>query len=214
MTADAKTLISLALVILSFTLSFYAYPISPDRVATHWNVKGEVDGYMGKTVGLFLIPSIMAALIVFFKAIPKIDPLKKNITLFTPTYKTFTLALTFFMCIIHIQSVLWNLGIKLSFNATMPVLVSGLFYVAGDLMDKSKRNWFIGVRTPWTLSSDKVWDKTNKLGGKLFKASAVTSIVGIVFLEYWLYFLLVPVFASAAYLFLYSYLEYRKETEK
>jgi uncharacterized membrane protein len=86
-----------------------------------------------------------------------------------------------------------------------------LFFYTGELIGKSKRNWSIGIRTPWTLSSDAVWDKTHKLGAKLFKISGAIALLGFIFPDFAFYFVLIPVMFSAIYSFLYSYLEYQKE---
>jgi len=89
-----------------------------------------------------------------------------------------------------------------------------LFFYIGMIMKHLKRNWFIGIRTPWTISSDKVWDKTHKLGGILFRISGVITIFGIFFKNYLLWFVLAPLLVSAVWLIVYSYLEYRKEQKK
>jgi uncharacterized membrane protein len=196
--------------ILAFALSFYAYPVVPDEVATHWDAGGDVNGSMSREWGLFIAPAIMLGLLGLFYLMPKIDPLRGNIRGFQAVYETFIAAFSVFMLFLHAQVILWNIGIKVGFNHTMPVMLGGLFYVVGGMMEKSKRNWFIGARTPWTLSSDGVWDKTNKLGGRLFKACAIISLAGVAAVDYWVYLVIVPVLASSLYLSPYSYLEYRK----
>jgi uncharacterized membrane protein len=79
-------------------------------------------------------------------------------------------------------------------------------------MEKTKRNWFIGIRTPWTISSDIVWDKTHKIGGKLFKISGIIALVGIASGKYAIFFIIIPLIFTALYTIIYSYLEYTKET--
>lgn len=86
-----------------------------------------------------------------------------------------------------------------------------LFYCCGILTENAKRNWFIGIRTPWTLSNEKVWEKTHKIGGKLFKIAGVIALLGIAFQSYALFFILVPVILVATYTTVYSYIEYQKE---
>ncbi len=86
-----------------------------------------------------------------------------------------------------------------------------LFYFISVLMDNSKRNWFIGLRTPWTLSSDMVWEKTHKLGAKLVKISSVIALLGIPFKRLAAIFVLLPIIVSFIYLTIYSYFEYKKE---
>jgi uncharacterized membrane protein len=85
-----------------------------------------------------------------------------------------------------------------------------LFYYLGILVENAKQNWFIGIRTPWTLSSEKVWNKTHKIGGKLFKVAGLIAFAGILFQDYAIYFVLVPVILIAVYLVIYSYFEYQK----
>jgi hypothetical protein len=79
------------------------------------------------------------------------------------------------------------------------------------MVENAKRNWFIGIRTPWTLSSDSVWDKTHKLGGKLFKVSGIIALFGVIFPLFAFYLVIVPVISVAFYTMLFSYLEFRKE---
>jgi uncharacterized membrane protein len=89
-----------------------------------------------------------------------------------------------------------------------------LFFYIGIMTEHAKRNWFIGIRTPWTISNEKVWNKTNKLGGKLFKIAAVISLIGLFFRDYAMWFILIPVLAVAGYTVAYSYFEYQKQIKK
>ncbi len=85
-----------------------------------------------------------------------------------------------------------------------------LFYYCGVMIENAKRNWFVGIRTPWTMSNEEVWDKTHRLGGRLFKVVGAISLLGMIFEEYAMIFIIVPVLFATFYTFLYSYLEYRK----
>ena len=85
-----------------------------------------------------------------------------------------------------------------------------LFYYCGVLIEHSKRNWFIGIRTPWTMSSEKVWDKTHARGGKLFKIAGFIALLGIILPEQAIFLFLGAVLVFVAYLFVYSYVEYKK----
>jgi uncharacterized membrane protein len=84
----------------------------------------------------------------------------------------------------------------------------------GFMMSHAKRNWFIGIRTPWTLSSDLVWDKTHLIGSRLFKAAGLLAFAGIFFQPYALWFVLTPVLFATLYTLLYSYFEYEKEKRR
>ncbi|MBT3712650.1 MAG: SdpI family protein, partial [Anaerolineae bacterium] len=86
-----------------------------------------------------------------------------------------------------------------------------LFLLVGYMLRKAKRNWFIGIRTPWTLSSDTVWDKTHQLAGKLFIASGILAMLGVFFGDNAVWFTLIPILGTTLWLFIYSYLLYQKE---
>lgn len=204
-------IVILGITLLSFILSIYFYPQMPEEMASHWNAQGQVDGYMSKFWGLFLMPFILIGLALLFVAIPRIDPLKTNIEKFRKYYDGFIILFFIFMLSVYSHVILWNLGIKISPNVILPISLGLLFFYCGILCENAKRNWFVGIRTPWTLSNEKVWDRTHKIGGKLFKIAGVVAFVGIFFQCYTLFFILVPPILVAIYSIIYSYFEYQKE---
>ncbi|MBU0614591.1 MAG: DUF1648 domain-containing protein [Nanoarchaeota archaeon] len=196
-----------------FLVTLYHYPSLPDKIATHWNASGNVDGYSSKAFGAFLLPVMVIVITFLFVLFPRIDPLRSNIQKFKKYYEGFILIFLLFMLMVQLQIILWNTGVKLSPNSILPIGIAILLFYTGIMLDKSKRNWFIGIRTPWTLSSDKVWDKTHKLGGKLFKISAILAALGMVFTYLLIWLIIVPILSSALFLFVYSYFVY-KATKK
>lgn len=120
--------------------------------------------------------------------------------------------LSAFMLLVHV--ILWNLGIRINTNIFIPVLFGIMFWYIGVLLGHLKRNWFIGLGTPRTLSNEKVWIKTFKLGGKLFKLSGAISFVGIIPRRYTLFFVIIPVILAAIYSEVYPSLEFRKENSR
>jgi uncharacterized membrane protein len=201
----------LSLILASFLLGAYFYPIMPDRVASHWNASGSVNGYMPKLVGLFLMPVISTILFLAFLVIPRIDPLKGNIAKFRSYFDLFILLLFGFLFYLHTLTIAWNLGYKFNIVQLMAPAIGLLIYYAGVLTENAKQNWFIGVRTPWTLSSVMVWNRTNRLAGKLFKAAGVLAMLGAVFPDRAILFILVPVIVAGIYPLIYSYQEYQRE---
>jgi len=186
----------------------------PDVMASHWGYNGEVNGHMPKLGALFLMPIISLIMYLFFVFIPKIDPLKDNIRKFSEYYNWFIIVLLAFLFYLHTLTIAVNLGVDINMNQAFIPAFAFLFFYVGILLEKAKRNWFIGIRTPWTLSSDVVWDKTHVLGGKLFKIAAFISVIGLVMPEYAMLFVLVPVLAAAIVSFAYSYFEYNKEVAR
>lgn len=202
------------LVLLSFILSIYFYPQVPEQMATHWNSQGEVNGYMSKLWGLFFMPLVITGIVIMFLTIPKIDPKKENIEKFRKYYDGFIVILVLFIVAVHLQILLWNAGIKISPNSVLPLGIGLLFYYIGILTENAERNWFIGIRTPWTLSSERVWKRTNRLGGKLIKIAGISAMLGAFFPEYAIYFILVPIIIVVGITVVYSYIEYQKEIKE
>jgi uncharacterized membrane protein len=119
------------------------------------------------------------------------------------------------MLYMHGLTLAWSLGYH-GFKMSMAMLpfMGLLFIFIGFLLRKAKRNFFIGIRTPWTLSSDKVWDGTHRMGATLFSASGILAIIGSLFggmVAFWLMF--VPLIGSSFFLVVYSYVLYRRETK-
>lgn len=207
-------LASIVLIVLLFLINIYAYTILPDTIVTHWGTSGEPNGTMGKFWGLFLLPVITLFAFLLFLLIPKIDPLKKNIEKVILYYESFILVFILFMFYVNLITLLWNLGITANMNVSLILALGFLFIYIGILFKNIKRNWFIGIRTPWTLSSEKVWDKTHKLGSKLFIISGIITFLGLFFPGQIILFVLAPIILSSAWLVIYSYLVYRKEKKK
>ncbi len=207
-------IVSLVLIIAAFVISVYVYPAAPDEVPSHWNAKGEVDGYMSKFWGLFILPIIMSLLFPLFLILPKIDPLKKNVMKFINYFHGLIIVLFCFFFYIHVLIIFASFGTIFNMTVMIMPALGLMFYFIGIVTENAKQNWFIGIRTPWTLSNEKVWNKTHKLGGKLLKLMALLAIIGIFFGEWGIWLFIVPVLALSFYLVAYSYFEYQKETKK
>jgi uncharacterized membrane protein len=207
---EMKYAFAVALALLSFAVGAYLYGEMPDAMATHWNASGQPDGYMPKFWGLFLIPLVSIGVILLFIAIPRIDPLKKNIEAFRNYYDWFLVLIVAFLLYVHMLALLFNLGFSFDFTRMLAPAFGVLFFYIGILTENAKRNWFVGIRTPWTLSSDVVWEKTHKLGGKLFRAVGLITFIGIILPEYAIWLMIWPLVAVALFLFVYSYYVYGK----
>ncbi|MCZ7357015.1 MAG: SdpI family protein [Candidatus Methanoperedens sp.] len=204
-------LIIFGIIILSFATGIYYYPQMPEKVASHWNAQGLVNGYMSKFWGLFLMPIISVGMLLLFILIPRIDPLKSNIQQFRKYYDGFIVSIMVFLFYLYLLTIFWNSGYTFNMIIFLSPAFAILFYYSGILIENAKRNWFIGIRTPWTLSSDKVWDKTHKIGGKLFKIVGVVTLLAIFFESFAIFIIVVPVILISIYTVVYSYFEYQKE---
>ena len=201
----------LLLVVLTLAVTILAYPALPDRIPSHWNAAGEVDGYLPTPWGVLIVPLLMIPFAALLFLLPRIDPLKANYRKFRPYYDGFILVFVAYLFVIQLQILLWGLGYPVSPNLLYPVLIGGLFIYLGFMLEHAEQNWFVGIRTPWTLSSERVWKKTHARGGTLFKVAGIVSMAGALFGPYALWFIMVPALAVSAYLVVDSYLEFRRE---
>ncbi|MBI5951959.1 MAG: SdpI family protein [Chloroflexi bacterium] len=215
MTTKTTTIITLVLIGLAVLAGAMLWHQLPNQMASHWNANDEVDGYMSKFWGVSLMPLITLGMLMLFLVLPNIDPLKANITQFRESFNLFIVLIVAFMLYVHGLTLAWSLGYQdFKMSTAMLPFLGVLFIAVGWMLKKAKRNFFIGIRTPWTLSSDTVWDKTHQLGSVLFMASGALSIVGGFFggmTAFWLMF--VPLIGSSLFLIVYSYVLYRGETK-
>ena len=201
-------------IVISIIVGILVYAQMPDQMASHWNAAGEVDGYMGKFWGVFMMPLLSLALLGVYLIIPLLDPLKENIAEFRGTYNLFILLMTLFLAYIWKLTIFWNMNIRFFNMSTALLPALGLLFIfVGYMVRTAKRNWFIGIRTPWTLSSDFVWDETHRVGGTLFIVSGVLAMLGVFFGAQAVWFTLIPVIGSTVFLYIYSYILYQSETK-
>jgi len=202
----------LVIVMLMFLAGAYLYPQLPDQIPTHWNAQGEVDDYSSRDVGVFMMPVISLAIYLIFLAIPHMAVFKKNVKEFYDSYAGgFFTILMLFMFGVQLFSLFAGLGSQFEIMYFMVPAISMLFGYIGYILPKVKRNFFIGIRTPWTLASDRVWKKTHEMGGKLFMGSAVIMLLSLLFPPEAFWVSIVAIIAASFYMLLYSYLEFRKE---
>jgi uncharacterized membrane protein len=187
----------------------------PEQMASHWDANDQVNGYMSRFWGVFLMPIVALGMLLLFLVIPNIDPLKANIAQFRETFNLFIAFIVGFMLYVHVLTLIWNLGYtQVGIGKSMLPAMGLLFILIGSMLRKAKRNFFIGIRTPWTLSSDTVWDKTHQLGAVLFMVSGVLAVIGGFFggmVAFWMLF--VPLMGSTLFLLVYSYVLYQRETK-
>ncbi|MFH2020789.1 MAG: SdpI family protein [archaeon] len=196
------------LIILSSILSMVSFKYLPDRIATHWNIDGIVNGYGDRLSNAIMFPLMMLFVVVLLYVVPLIDPLRKNVESFRKHYEQFILFFCIFFLYVQVLTLVWNLGYRYNLSKMMFPGLGLMMYFVGDFLKHTKRNWFAGIRTPWTLHSDIIWKKTHDLGSKLFKASGIIMIFGIFFENNLIVF--IPLFAAVMITIGYSYMLYRK----
>ncbi len=206
-----KYIVPIIVILFSVILSVFFYSVLPISMASHWNGQGIVDGYSSRLFNVLFFPILQIFLFLLFIFIPKVDPKWKSIREFEGKFNLFISSILIFMLLLQLEVFLWNIGIKIAIEIVVPILIGFLFIVASQLIRNAKQNYTIGIRTPWTLHSERVWNKTHVLGAKLFLVSGILSILSGVFTKYSLIIVIGSVLLSTLILFVYSYLEYRRE---
>ena len=160
--------IPLLIVAAGLIASAVVYQDLPERMPTHWNLSGEIDGWSPRLWGAFMMPVIIIFLWALMRWLPSIDPRARNYEKFGGAFEGMMIAVMLFILALHVITLRAALGAPMAMERAIPVGIGLLFIVIGNLLPRARSNWFVGIRTPWTLSSDRVWEKTHRVGGRLF----------------------------------------------
>jgi uncharacterized membrane protein len=199
------------LVVLCEAATMLLYSQLSEPVATHWNASGVVDGYSPRWTLFFGIPGLMLGMIALFHALPWLSPRRFEVGSFAPTSSYLMVLVVGFLAYIHFV-ILWKgIGRELDISRAVLGAISLLILATGNVLGKLRRNFFIGIRTPWTLASERVWYGTHRLAAKAFVAAGLVGLVlayAHVSLWAWLAVLAVAILVPLVYsLTLYKRLE-------
>lgn len=206
-------LIPLLVAPFSLAVNLLFYPRLPDLMASHWGISGRVDGYVTKTTGILILPLTSLVLYLLFIFLPRFDPIHPNFPKFKKYYIGFVNVILIFLFYLNILVIAWNLGYRFDITRLLMPALATIFFFAGVLIGKAQRNWFVGIRTPWTLSSDTVWQKTHALGKNLFKLSALLTLLGAIFPRLAFVLVFFPIIFSSVFLFVYSCYLFQKQAK-
>ena len=164
---------TLAPLIASWALALVLYPRLPDRVPTHWNAAGRPDGWGPPLLPTFLFPAVMLGLVALFAVLPAIDPRAPDSRTLRRAYLGIVLAVLSFLLLLQAALTAQMLGAPVDVGRVLPVGIGLLFAGIGLALPRLGPNWFAGIRTPWTMEDDRVWEATHRVGGKLFFVTGV-----------------------------------------
>jgi len=206
-------LVMLIFILIMIAISIYAYATLPNVVPVHWNASGQADNYGNKWIAAFLIPIIYIIFSILAFILPAMDVFKDNIKKFYNYYYLMKIVFSVFFITLYIATLMPNYGYVFNMSYLIMIAIAILFFAIGYILRHVKRNFFIGIRTPWTLADDEVWDDTHRIGGVMFMAVSVILLIGLVFLkiEYILYIFIGLLLLMVIFLMLYSYFLYRKK---
>ena len=161
-------MLCLAFIAIAVATAAYLYPSLPEQIPTHWNINGEVDDYTSKPWGVLLLPLSAIFVFVVMKLIPVISPKGFRMEKFADVLNIFMVTLVGFMSGVALLVLLEASGRDVHINEMIFAGVGLLFVIMGNYLGKVRKNFFLGIRTPWTLASDEVWSRTHRLGGRVF----------------------------------------------
>lgn len=177
-----KELPLIVIVLLPFIYLAYLWNDLPNKVPVHWNIKGEIDRY-GEKSELILIPILLPLLTyIIFIVVTKIDP-KNKLDKMGSKLEKIKFLLTTLMSILALF-IIYSAKHQTFTNPNYIILLIGLLYlILGNYFKTIKANYFIGIRTPWTLENETVWNETHKLGGKMWFVGGLIIVISSLMLE-------------------------------
>ncbi|NQU82507.1 MAG: SdpI family protein [Parcubacteria group bacterium] len=202
--------LTLIFIMAVLAVSLFKAPCLADKLPSHWNAAGEIDGYSGKSFVLIFYPLLTLGVYLLMLLLPKIDPFRKNYEKFKTPYYFMRLFIVVLFFALYCYTLLAAIGYKFNIMYFMIPTLSLLFSGFGFIMPKIKRNYFVGIRTPWTLQSDEVWERTHKFGGKAFIVGSIIGFLGIFFGENGFWIFIIAMIAASLIPLGYSYWVYRK----
>jgi uncharacterized membrane protein len=170
--------LGLTFALAALVFSAVAFNRLPAEVPTHFNLQGEPDDWAGRTFAAFMMPVFALVLMGMFHLIPKITPRRANLERFDDTYWLIANASIGFVCALHVLVLGRALGWPIDITSAMLLGVGAMFMVIGNVLPRTRSNWWIGIRTPWTMESESVWRATHRLAGKTFMIGGAITIAG------------------------------------
>lgn len=178
-----KEFILLFIIALGFALGLYMYPILPEKVPIHWNVYGQIDNYGSKIWLVLWVPLLNLGIYLMMLLIPFIDPKKKNYSLFEGSYKLLRNIIVLFFFAIYLFVLFASIGFVVKVEKVVPIIVAVMLTLIGNYMGTFKQNFFVGIKTPWTLSDSEIWNKTHRIGGRIWVLGGILMILSTLLLK-------------------------------
>jgi len=200
----------LALLLLSFAGVLLAYPGLPSEIPTHWDMTGNIDDYSPKWA-ILLLAALPVAIYLMMVFLPRIDPKRKSYDLHKRAYEIAKVFITLIMSVLVWISILVSKGVDLDVGLIVSLMVGVLFITLGNYMGQIRHNYFFGIRTPWTLSNEKVWKRTHRIGGYCFMGMGIFMIIANILRDHMPSWIMLPIIILGAGIpIVYSYFEYKR----
>ena len=201
--------LSLLMIVAAGAVTLYLWPQLPQVVAVHWNYRGVADGHASRVALWLLGPGLMACMMVLALLLPALSPRRFEIQPFAPTFYYSFIVVQALLAYVYGLVLASAIGVAVPMARAVPAGLFVLLVLAGNPMGKVRRNFYLGIRTPWTLASERVWYATHRLAARLMVASGLLGL-GLLALDVPGWLLLVLALAWAPLAVLYSLLQYKR----
>ena len=207
-----KHVFPLSITLLTLVAWLIALPHLPATMPIHWGANGEADGFATKINAIILTVGIMVLIYFIIAFVPRIDPRKENYKYFSKTYNIVLNAVLLLFFFVNMSTILQGLGYNVPMAYIAPIMAGLVFIIIGNYLQRVRSNYFMGIRTPWTLSNETVWKKTHRLSGKLFFIGGLLILISAFLPDgYKSVIMWGSIVLCVAVPYLYSYLAYKKE---
>jgi uncharacterized membrane protein len=201
--------ITLVISFIPLLINMIAYPHMPNRIPVHWGITGEVNRY-GSKLEQVMMSALPLVIFIFFNYMPAIDPNRESYKKHGNAYSVINFVVILFISCLNLTGLFSALGYQVPFQKVLPVLMGILFIVLGNYMSQLRHNYFIGIRTPWTLASEYVWKKTHRFGGYIFVLIGLVSLASLLIGKSAMPVVFAALLSGVVVIVLYSYLIYKK----
>ncbi|MED4292726.1 SdpI family protein [Priestia megaterium] len=207
-----KHVFPLGITLLTLVAWLIALPHLPATMPIHWGANGEADGFATKINAMILTVGIMVLIYFIIAFVPRIDPRKENYKYFSKTYNIVLNAVLLLFFFVNMSTILQGLGYNVPMSYIAPIMAGLVFIIIGNYLQRVRSNYFMGIRTPWTLSNETVWKKTHRLSGKIFFIGGLLILISAFLPDgYKSVIIWGSIVLCVAIPYLYSYLAYKKE---
>jgi len=199
---------------LTFLFSYLAYPDLPEQIPTHWNILGEIDQFAPKSTGTWMLPLMMLAMSMLFGLLPKLDPKKDKYVHFQKEWKIIQGTLISFFAYLQFAILYISTHPQTEMMPLMFIGLGSLFILLGNYLSKIRQNYFIGIKTPWTLSDEENWNKTHRYGSWCFVIAGILTLAEAFFAWNAPVIIFGSIMLAAFLPMLYSFLLFKKAEHK
>ncbi|WP_243495534.1 SdpI family protein [Priestia aryabhattai] len=207
-----KHVFPLSITLLTLVVWLIALPHLPATMPIHWGANGEADGFATKINAMILTVGIMVLIYFVIAFVPRIDPRKENYKYFSKTYNILLNAVLLLFFFVNMSTILQGLGYNVPMSYIAPIMAGLVFIIIGNYLQRVRSNYFMGIRTPWTLSNENVWKKTHRLSGKIFFIGGLLILISAFLPDgYKSVIMWGSIVLCVAVPYLYSYVAYKKE---